>query len=81
MVGACRDPLRDEVAVALQKDKPDVFALTDQNVAIGTLERRTGDDAMAAGASRGVDPFGDGLKPRPAVGIVERLAVVHLFDI
>jgi hypothetical protein len=49
-------PPRDEVAVAFQKDDADVRAFAGENVAIGALERRAGDDAVVAGASRRVDP-------------------------
>ncbi len=81
MIGACGDALPDQIAVALQKDEPHVAPRSDQDVAIGALERRAGDDAAIAAPARGVDPVGDGVQPRPAIGVVKRLAVVHLFDI
>ena len=81
MIGARGDAARDEILIALEIDQPDVLPLADENVAIGPLERRAGDDAMIAGAPRGVDPIGDGMQPGPAILVGERLAMVHLLDV
>src|SRR5580704_16165140 len=63
---AGREPPRDEVAVAFQKDDAD-RAATGENIAIGALERRAGDDAVVAGVTGCIDPGGDAVEPGPAV--------------
>ena len=66
---AGRKPPRDEVPVAFQKDDADVTAPTGENIAVGALERRAGDDAVIAGVTGCVDPGGDAVEPGPAVVI------------
>ena len=68
-------------AVAFEENQPNVAPLADQDIAIGALERRAGDDAVIASLAGGVDPGGDGVQPGPAVLIVQRLAVMHLLDV
>src|SRR5580700_7642887 len=81
MVVAGGNAPRDQFAVALEENQPHVAPLADQNIAIGALERRAGDDAVVAGAARFVDPGGDGAQPRPAIFVGQRLAVVHFLDV
>src|SRR6202050_3287536 len=50
----------DQLAVAFEKNQPYVAPLADQDVAIGALERRAGDDAVSARFAGVVDPGGDG---------------------
>ena len=45
-----RHPLMDQLARTLQVDQPDFGPVADQDVAIGTLQRRAGDDARLAAA-------------------------------
>src|SRR6185312_3086473 len=75
---ACREPPGDQVPIALEIDEADIGAATDQDIAIGTLERRASDGAMIPDAPRRVDPGGDAVQPGPAILVGERHAAVHL---
>ena len=68
---ACRQPTRDQVALALQIDDADVGALTDQDIAVGAFESRASDGAVIADAPSRVDPGGNAMQPGPAVLIGE----------
>src|SRR4029077_2455476 len=57
------DAPRDQFAVAFEEDEAHIAALADQDIAIGALERRAGDDAVIAGFAGIVDPGGDGAQP------------------
>ena len=75
---ACREPPGDQVPIALEIDEADIGAATDQDIAIGTLERRASDGAMIPDAPRRIDPGGDAVQPGPAILVGERHAAVHL---
>src|SRR6516164_2104788 len=70
MIGACGDAASDEVAVAFEKNDAHVATVADEDVAIGALECRAGNDAVLAVAPRGVDPAGNGAQPWPAIGVI-----------
>src|SRR5215467_8330598 len=81
MIGTRGNTPGDQVAIAFQENQAYVPPVTDQNVAVDTLESGTGHDAVPAGAPGGIDPVGNGMQPWPTVFISKRLAVVHLLDI
>src|SRR5579885_2895143 len=58
MIGPRRDASGDQAGLALEIDKPDVAPLADEDIAIGALKRRAGDDAMIVRTPRCVDPVG-----------------------
>src|SRR5262249_57820158 len=76
-----RDAARDKLHVALEIDEAHVRPLADQDRAVAALQRRAGDDAVAPGAPRPVDPLRDGAEPRPAVLIRHADPAVHLFAV
>src|SRR6202012_4989429 len=51
-----------------------------QDVTVFAAERQTGDDGRLPRRDALVHPGPDGLQPRPAVGVGERLAAMHLGD-
>src|SRR6202035_3354898 len=65
----------------LQIDQTNVCPITDQNIAVATLQRGARDDTVSARTARLVDPGSDGAEPGPTVLVVERNAVVHLVDV
>src|SRR5262245_10510887 len=77
---ARRESPRDQVPIALEIDEADIGAVTDQDIAVGTLERRARDGAMVADPPRRVDPGGDAVQPGPAILVGERHTAVHLLD-
>src|SRR5262249_56172320 len=81
MIGTRGNTPGDQVAIAFQENQAYVPPVTDQNVAVDTLESGTGHDAVPAGAPGGIDPVGNGMQPWPTVFISKRLAVLPLLDI
>ena len=75
------EPVRDQLLRAVEKDDADVVASMHEDVAIGALQRRAGDDGVLAGLADAVDLVGDRLQPGPAVFVGERMARAHLGDI
>ena len=76
-----RQPACDQIVCAIEVDDAHVVAAMHQHVAIGALERRTGDYDMASTPADLVDFVGDGLQPGPAVLIGQRLSGAHLLHI
>jgi hypothetical protein len=68
------------VPVFGQVDQPGLGPATQQRVAVLAAQRRAGDDGRLARRDLLVHPGSDGVQPRPAVGVGERLAPVHLGD-
>ena len=66
---------------ALQEDEAHILAPAQQNVAIGVLQRRAGDDDVLAAVAHPRDLVGDGVEPGPAVLVGEGMAGLHLGDI
>src|SRR5215831_13678607 len=81
MILAGLEALTDQVHVALEIDEPHALPVTDNAAAVGTLQRRAGDDGGLAGRAACVDPLRNGREPRPAVVIVECNAATHLGNV
>ena len=75
------EPARNQILRALEKDEADVCAPVHENVAIGALQRRTGDHRMLALPADAVDLVGNRLQPGQAVFVGQRMARAHLRDI
>src|SRR4051812_3705307 len=75
------DAARDQGFVALEINQPHVGAIADENIAVSTLERRAGDDAVSPGTAPLVNPGSDRIQPGPAILIGEGNAAMHLVDV
>jgi hypothetical protein len=73
------DALLEQVAAALEVDEPGVGSLGADRVAIGTAQRRAGDDEAGVGC-RG-QRLADEREPRPPVVVAQRDARGHLLDV
>ena len=72
---------RDQILRSVEKDDADIVAAVHEDVAIGALQRRAGDDGALAGGREAVDLVGNRLQPRPAVLVRQRMAGAHLGDV
>ena len=81
MIGARGNAPGYQIAVAFEKDQAHVTPVADQDVAVGSLKRGAGHDAVSAPAPGRIDPLGNGAQPWPAVFVIKRLAMVHFLDI
>src|SRR5690606_25561951 len=64
----------NERAGALKVDEPNVPPLANNGGAVAPLQSGAGDDGVAAIPPLPVDPFGNGLQPRPPVLVGQRYA-------
>ena len=71
----------DEVPAAAKIDEPDFRPVADDDLAVGSLERRAGDDAGLLLGALPVDPGRDALEPGLAVRIGQRNSGMHLGDV
>src|SRR5439155_17951474 len=71
----------DDFPAAAKIDEARFAPVADDDLAVGPLERGTGNDARLLLGPLAVDPAGHGFEPGPAVGIVQRDSGVHLGDI
>ena len=78
---AVAHPVADQLPIPFEIDQPDVAAIADQDLAIGLLERRAGDDDGLTLGATARDFVGDRLQPGPAIRVGEGLARAHLGDI
>src|SRR5262249_61885638 len=81
MTVASRQMPGDELAAAAKIAQPHLRPITNDDLAIGSLERGTGDDARLLHCAPAVNPGGDTLEPRLAVRVGQRNAGMHLRDI
>ena len=75
------EPGGDQILRSVEKDDADIVAAVHENVAIGALQRRAGDDGAFTGGREAVDLVGNRLQPRPAVLVRQRMAGAHLRDV
>src|SRR5689334_14031855 len=81
MIGTGGNTPRDQLAIAFEKNQSHVLALANEDVAIRPLEGGAGHNAVISRAPGGVDPCRYRMQPRPAIFVVEWLAVMHLLNI
>src|SRR5262245_49622788 len=79
-VAACQ-VLGDKVAAGAEVNQPDFGSITDDDLAIGSLQGRTGDNSGLPPGTLAVDPAGHGFQPGPAILIGERNAGMHFGDV
>src|SRR5260370_8554210 len=72
---------RTETSFSLEANKPHPRPVTDQDIAIRALERRTGNHAVSTSTPCSIDPCSNPFQPWPAIVIRQRVAVMHLFDV
>jgi hypothetical protein len=75
------DTACDESLVPFEINQPDVRPVPNQDIAISSFQRGTGNDAVPARSARLVDPGGNRVQPGPAILIGKRNAGVHFLDI
>jgi DNA-binding FadR family transcriptional regulator len=73
--------LEDQLGVAGEVHEAHVALRAVEQVAVGALEGRAGDDGAAAGAGLAAHPVAHGLEPGPAVVVGEGRAGGHLRDV
>jgi hypothetical protein len=78
---AVHDPVADQLGCRLDMGEPDRGVAVAEQVAVGALERRAGDDGVVPLRLVLADPGGQPAQPRPAVVVVERDARPHLLDV
>src|SRR5262245_10616598 len=71
----------DQRLVTLEINETDVRSVTDQDISITALQRRTGNDAVPAATTHLVNPGCDRVKPGPAILIGQRNTLMHLVNI
>ena len=81
LVMAVAHPAGDQRLRALEIDEADVGPRGENPGAVGALQGRAGQHPRAARRSPGFEFVSDSIQPRRAVGVVERNAFAHLFDI
>src|SRR6266550_1852917 len=74
-------PLANQLPRAFEINQPDLRAITNDNVAIAPLQRRTGDHPGIAPGAPCVDPGGNRGEPRGTVLVVEWMTGLHLRDV
>ncbi|MCY1173131.1 hypothetical protein D9M73_132840 [compost metagenome] len=79
MPSAIGEPLAEFLRSAVQQDEPGRRGdRRHQPVAIAAPQRRTGRHHQAVDTHLGIDRTPQTIEPRPAVGVVQRLATAHL---
>ena len=73
--------LLELIGLSEQVDEEDPALRTGEQVAIGALERRAGDDRLDVLGSTLAHPVAHGLQPGPAILVGQRDAAAHLVDI
>ena len=81
MTATAGEPLRDQLARAFKINQPNIAASADDLPPIGASQCRAGDDPALSAVTPFVDDRRNGLQPRLAIGIRERLAAPHLVDV
>src|SRR5213080_1332546 len=81
MAAAPRQALGDEVSAAAKVNEPYFRPITDDDLAIGSLERGAGDDPRLLVGTLTVDPSGHMLEPRLSVRIRQWNSRMHLGNV
>ena len=81
MPGAVLEPAPQQGLVAREVDEVNIRAPGGENIAVAGFQRRTGEHHIRPLGARGVDRASKIAKPGQAVGIIQRRAGAHLFDI
>jgi hypothetical protein len=81
MAVASGQMLSHQVSTAPQIDEPHLRPVADDDLAIGSFERRARDDARLPFGPLSIDPSRHAIEPRQTVGIRKRNACVHLGDV
>ena len=53
------EPVRNQILRTVEKHNPDIVAAMHEDVAVGALQRRAGDDGARAGCAEAVDFVGN----------------------
>jgi hypothetical protein len=67
--------------VGEQEDEPRFRAAVQQRLAVGAPQGGTGHDCGLARGDPFIHPAADGVQPRPAIGVGERVARAHFLDV
>src|SRR5262245_6839374 len=81
MAAAPCQALGDEVSAAVKVDEPYFRPITDDDLAIGSLERGAGNYPRLLVGTLNVDPSGHLLEPRLSVCVRERNSCLHLGNV
>src|SRR4051812_18684967 len=81
VAAALLDPVADQPGVGADVGEPDRWVPIADQVPVGALERRAGDDGVAPGGLVLPDPRGQSAQPGPAVAVLEGVAGAHLLDV